>query len=76
MTEIKKSTFEKCTDLSYVEFPSSLSYIRENDNCKENRNTPSSLRISVIKSKKLIIYSQIDEEKWISIAEKRNFVKN
>ena len=52
-----------------------LSYIREKDNFVENKNMPSSLKISVKREKKSIRYSQIQEEKWISTAEINNFNK-
>ena len=32
--------------------------------------------IKMVEDKEGFFYPQIDEEKWISIAEKRNFVKN
>ena len=64
-------TFGKSDQNNVVIF----SYISEKDNCKEKRTTPNSRRISVTKSKKSIIYSQIDEEKWISMAENKNLVK-
>ena len=46
----------------------------EKDNSVENRELPICLTIFVSKSKKSIRYSQIYDEKWISNAEKNNFV--